>query len=70
VCVVSENLRRMVIRKETGSALKARAIADGMETLRSDGWRRVLKGQTTVEEIVRVTQADEAMSPSRIVCGK
>ena len=62
VCVVNENLRRMVIRKETGNALKIRAIQDGMETLRTDGWRRVLKGQTTVEEIVRVTQADDDMS--------
>ena len=41
--------------------LKARAIADGMLTLRSDGWRRVLAGQTTIEEVVRVTQVDEAM---------
>jgi type II secretory ATPase GspE/PulE/Tfp pilus assembly ATPase PilB-like protein len=52
----------MIIRKETGTALKARAIQDGMESLRTDGWRRVLKGQTTVEEIVRVTQADEAIT--------
>jgi type II secretory ATPase GspE/PulE/Tfp pilus assembly ATPase PilB-like protein len=51
-----------VIRKETGSAMKARAVADGMETLRTDGWRRVLQGQTTVEEVVRVTQQDEAIS--------
>ncbi|MEQ1851072.1 MAG: GspE/PulE family protein [Chthoniobacteraceae bacterium] len=62
VCLVTEGLRRMIIRKETGSALKARAIQDGMESLRTDGWRRVLKGQTTVEEIVRVTQADEAIT--------
>jgi type II secretory ATPase GspE/PulE/Tfp pilus assembly ATPase PilB-like protein len=62
VCVVTEALRRMVIRKETGNSLKTRAINDGMETLRNDGWRRVLKGQTTVEEVVRVTQADEAIS--------
>ncbi len=62
VCVVNEGLRRMIIRKESGTALKARATQDGMETLRTDGWRRVLKGQTTVEEIVRVTQADEALS--------
>ena len=59
---VNENLRRMVIRKETGSAMKARAVADGMDTLRHDGWRRVLQGQTTVEEVVRVTQQDEAIS--------
>jgi general secretion pathway protein E/type IV pilus assembly protein PilB len=60
-CVVNENLRRLIIRKETGNALKQRATMDGMETLRQDGWRRVLLGQTTVEEVVRVTQQDEAM---------
>ena len=59
---VNENLRRMVIRKETGTAMKARAITDGMDTLRDDGWRRVVKGQTTVEEVVRVTQQDEAIA--------
>jgi type II secretory ATPase GspE/PulE/Tfp pilus assembly ATPase PilB-like protein len=62
VCVVNENLRRMVVRKDTGSALKTRAIQDGMETLRADGWRRVLLGQTTIEEVVRVTQQDEALA--------
>jgi general secretion pathway protein E/type IV pilus assembly protein PilB len=61
ICVVNENLRRMIIRKETGNALKQRATLDGMETLRQDGWRRVSEGKTTVEEVVRVTQQDEAM---------
>jgi len=62
LCAVTEPLRRLIIRKSTGSELKARAIQDGMISLRSDGWRRVLRGQTTVEEVVRVTQADEAMT--------
>ena len=62
LCVVTEPLRRLVIRKATGTELKARAILDGMDTLRNDGWRRVLRGQTTIEEVVRVTQADEAMT--------
>ena len=62
ICTVTEPLRRMVIRKETGTALKARAITDGMDTLRTDGWRRVLRGQTTVEEVVRVTQQDENLA--------
>jgi len=62
ICVVNENLRRLVIRKEPGSVLKQRAAMDGMETLRQDGWRRVLLGQTTVEEVVRVTQQDEALA--------
>jgi type II secretory ATPase GspE/PulE/Tfp pilus assembly ATPase PilB-like protein len=62
ICVVTENLRRMVIRKETGTAMKARAITDGMDTLRADGWRRVLQGKTTIEEVVRVTQQDEDLA--------
>ncbi len=62
ICVVSEGLQRLIIRKATGTELKARAIVDNMLTLRSDGWRRVLQGQTTIEEVVRVTQADEALS--------
>ena len=69
VCIVTEELRRKIIRKETGSALKAQAIEDGMESLRTDGWRRVLKGQTTVEEIVRVTQADEAITETPMARG-
>ncbi len=62
ICPVNENLRRLIIRKETGSTMKQRAVLDGMETLRLDGWRRVAAGQTTVEELVRVTQQDEAMA--------
>ncbi len=62
ICVVSEALQRLIIRKATGTELKARAIADNMLTLRADGWRRVLAGQTTIEEVVRVTQADDALS--------
>ena len=61
ICEVTEHLRRLVIKKATGSELKTRAIKDGMNTLRQDGWRRVLRGQTTVEEVVRVTQTDEDM---------
>jgi len=62
ICVVNEHLRRLVIRKETGSVMKHRATKDGMETLRQDGWRRVLLGQTTIEEVARVTQQDEAIT--------
>jgi len=62
ICVVTEPLRRLIIRKGTGSELKQRAIMDGMMTLRQDGWRRVAQGITTVEEVVRVTQTDEVMA--------
>jgi type II secretory ATPase GspE/PulE/Tfp pilus assembly ATPase PilB-like protein len=62
VCVISEPLRKLVMRRRDGSELKQCAIAEGMETLRQDGWRRVAQGKTTIEEVVRVTQTDEVMA--------
>lgn len=61
-CAVSQGLRSLIVEKATGTQLKNRATLDGMATLRQDGWRRVLKGQTTVEEVLRVTQSDELMA--------
>ena len=50
------------MQKRDGGELKQCAIAEGMETLRQDGWRRVSQGKTTIEEVVRVTQTDEVMA--------
>ena len=62
VCVVTEPLRKMIMKKSDGSELKQCAISEGMMTLRQDGWRRVAQGRTTIEEVVRVTQTDEVMA--------
>jgi general secretion pathway protein E/type IV pilus assembly protein PilB len=62
ICVITEPLRKMIMQKRDGGELKQCAIAEGMETLRQDGWRRVSQGKTTIEEVVRVTQTDEVMA--------
>jgi general secretion pathway protein E/type IV pilus assembly protein PilB len=62
ICLVTEPLRKMIMQKRDGGELKQCAIAEGMETLRQDGWRRVAQGSTTIEEVVRVTQTDEVMA--------
>jgi type II secretory ATPase GspE/PulE/Tfp pilus assembly ATPase PilB-like protein len=33
-----------------------------MRTLRDDGWTKVLTGVTTVEEVLRASEEDEALS--------
>jgi type II secretory ATPase GspE/PulE/Tfp pilus assembly ATPase PilB-like protein len=38
--------------------IKQAAIDAGMLTLRADGWRKVLDGITTVDEVLRVSKAD------------
>jgi len=62
ICLVTEPLRKLIMQKRDGGELKQCAIAEGMETLRQDGWRRVAQGKTTIEEVVRVTQTDEVMA--------
>jgi general secretion pathway protein E len=62
ICVVTEPLRKLIMQKRDGGELKQSAIAEGMVTLRQDGWRRVEQGKTTIEEVVRVTQTDEVMA--------
>ena len=64
ICVVTEPLKKLIMQKRDGGELKQCAIAEGMETLRTDGWRRVAQGRTTIEEVVRVTQTDEIMAES------
>jgi general secretion pathway protein E/type IV pilus assembly protein PilB len=62
ICLVTEPLRKLIMQKRDGGELKQCAIAEGMETLRQDGWRRVAQAKTTIEEVVRVTQTDEVMA--------
>ena len=62
VCLVTEPLRKLIMQKKDGGELKQCAISEGMETLRQDGWRRVAAGNSTIEEVVRVTQTDEVMA--------
>jgi type II secretion system protein E len=61
VLVMSEALRPLIIERASSSSIKQAAIARGMRTLRDDGWDKVKLGLTTVEEVARVTQEDEAL---------
>ncbi len=37
----------------------AKAIEDGMRTLRDDGWDKVAAGVTTIQEVLLVTEDNE-----------
>ena len=61
ILVMAENLRPLIIERTSSTTLKQAACANGMKTLRDDGWGKVRAGITTVEEVARVTQEDEAL---------
>jgi general secretion pathway protein E/type IV pilus assembly protein PilB len=69
ICIITEPLRKLIMQKRDGGELKQCAIAEGMETLRQDGWRRVSQSKTTIEEVVRVTQTDEVMAETAVEAG-
>ena len=62
ILIMSENLRPLIIERTSSSTLKQAACANGMKTLRDDGWAKVCAGVTTVEEVARVTQEDEELA--------
>jgi len=59
VLVIDDEIREMIIRRESLPRIKAAGRAAGMITLREAATKKVLAGITTVEEIIRTTTADE-----------
>ena len=51
---VNEELADMIVRRAPLSELKEAAKSSGMTSLQEDGFRKVLDGFTTVEEVMRV----------------
>ncbi len=54
VLTMSETLERMTVENASADDIKRQAIAEGMKTLRDDGFEKVLLGVTSIEEIMRV----------------
>lgn len=57
--IVTEAIRPLIMNRASAVAIAQRAIEAGMRTLRDDGWIKVKNGETTIEEILRVTQMEE-----------
>ncbi len=62
ILVISDYIRPLVVSRAASSTIKQEAIKHGMRTLREDGWTKALKGVTTLEEVLRVSEEDEALA--------
>jgi type IV pilus assembly protein PilB len=54
VLTMNEELERLAVAHASADELGRRAVEMGMMTLRDDGFAKVLLGQTSIEEILRV----------------
>jgi len=57
---INEQIRSLIIEKTGSNVIRQKAIQGGLKTLRDDGWEKVKKGITTIEEVLRVTEEDES----------
>jgi type II secretory ATPase GspE/PulE/Tfp pilus assembly ATPase PilB-like protein len=55
---MNEDIRDLVLRRASSDQIKNKALELGMHTLRMDGWEKIKKGLTTVNEVIRVTKED------------
>jgi len=54
-----DEIKPLVLRNADAGTIKRKAMDLGMRTLRDDGVAKVLKGVTTFDEVLRVTQVDD-----------
>jgi general secretion pathway protein E/type IV pilus assembly protein PilB len=54
----NEEIRELANQRISSHKLKEVGIRHGMMTLRQNGWRKVLQGRTSIEEVTTVAKAD------------
>jgi type IV pilus assembly protein PilB len=55
VLPMSSEIQKLIIGNSASEAIQDQAIKEGMITMQKDGFIKALRGQTTLEEIMRVT---------------
>ena len=55
VMFMTGRLRKLILQNVGAAEIRDAAVEEGMLTLRMDGWLKIIKGITTIEQVVRET---------------
>ena len=58
---ITPKIKELIIQKAAEGKIKKAARLEGMRTLRESGIAKVIRGETSLEEIFRVTAPDEKL---------
>lgn len=58
VLEVTSKLKKLILEKEESDLIGKAAVEEGMTTMLSDGLDKVIKGVTTIEEVLRATKVE------------
>jgi general secretion pathway protein E/type IV pilus assembly protein PilB len=56
--LASDKIRQLAHDRASSQEVKRQAMAEGMTTLRDDGWVKAIEGRTSVDEVLRTTKSD------------
>jgi general secretion pathway protein E/type IV pilus assembly protein PilB len=56
--ITGDTIRELCVSRSNSNVIRTQAMKEGMISLRQDGWRKVLQGKTTIDEVARVTAGD------------
>lgn len=56
--IMNDLLRELILTRAPTSVITAKARETGMGSLFEDGWRKIVKGEITIEELARATTAE------------
>ena len=56
--MLDDDIRQLILKNVDSGTIKKQAVAKGMKTLMDDGARKVLRGVTSIAEVLSVTQED------------
>lgn len=56
VLPLSEKIGKLILERSPSSKIEKMAVADGMITMKQDGYLKIIEGITTLEEVLRVAE--------------
>lgn len=62
--LTTDEVRDLATQNASSWELKKIAVRNGMKTLRDDGWRKVIAGKTSLDEVLRITKGDQIVPAS------
>ena len=57
---INEAIQNLILKRATSAEIQKAAVANGMVTMRQDGYLKALAGQTTLAEVNRVAGTESA----------
>ncbi len=63
--VTTDEIRQLAHDRVSTWEIKKTAVSQGLKTLRDDGWLKVIDGDTSIDEVIRLTKNDRIIDRSK-----